>query len=164
MPADRVKTIAFEWSGDTYVFLAGRILYEPEEDREDFQYSNLDHDFQLDAIDLYFTVFCGYLDQQLNGGTSYQLQDSTVIASAPSVGAIDVLNALKDSNTTPVYFYPVMEDNDGNVFGDVKYRVLSNNARFALIEADRAGRFQTYFPVRMKIKTPLDAYPSWGNR
>lgn len=164
MPADRIKTIAFEWSGNTYVFEAGKVIYEPEEDREDFQLANLDHDFQLNGIDLFFTVFLGYLDQQLNGGTSYQLHDSSTIGSAPSVGVVDVLNALIASNTTAVYFYPALEDNAGNVNDSTKYRVLTNNARFALIESQKAGRFNPYIPVLMKVKTPLWEYPSWANR
>lgn len=164
MPADRVKTIAFEWGGDTYVFSAGSIAYEPDEDREDFQLADFTHNYQFNKLDLYFTVFCGYLDQQLNAGSTYQLQDSSTISGAPAVGVVDVLNALLNSNTTSVYFYPALEDNDGNVNAGTKYEVQSNNARFALIESQRSGRFNPYIPVMMKVKTPLDAYPSWANR
>lgn len=161
--SDRTKILAFEWGGDTYLFKGGRFGYRTAEDREDFQYSSLEHNFQFNAIDLYFVVFLGYLDQQLNAGTSYDLADTTTIAAAPAVGVIDVLNILKESNTTTVEFYPKLEDSFG-VVDQTKYRVVTDQGEIDLMSARRGGRFTPYAPVQFKVKIPLQDYPQWANR
>lgn len=161
--SDRAKIIAFEWGGDTYLFEGGRFAYRPAEDREEWQYSNREHDFQFNAIDFYFTVFCGYLDQQLNADGSYELADATVIAQAPAVGVVDILNILKESNSTEVYYYPKLEDGYG-VVNQTKYRVVTDQSQFDLMKAERGGRFTPYVPVSFKAKSPLSDYPDWANR
>lgn len=161
--ADRAKTIALEWGGNTHVFSAGRFTILGQEDREDFQHSDGVHDFQFNWIDLVFVIYLGYLDQQLNAGVAYTLADMTQIAAAPAVGVIDVLNILKESNITTVQYYPKLEDNL-DVVDLTKYRVLSLNNQTALMQAEQAGRFQPFVPVRMIVKTPLNDYPAFANR
>lgn len=163
MAADRSKTIAFKWGADTYVFSAGQFSYTTTEDREDWQYSNGVRNYALNWVDLQFQVSLGYLDQQLNGGKAYSLQDGSQIAAAPAVGLADVLNALKDSNITAVEYYPILEDNAGNVWLD-NYEVLTLQADTLIMQAQRAGRFTPHIPVTMIVKDPLTEYPAWANR
>lgn len=161
--SDRAKIIAFEWSGNTYLFKGGRFAYRAAPDREDFQYSDGVHNFQFNWIDMYLVVFVGYLDQQLNASGSYELADGTVIPQAPAVGVVDVLNILKESNVTTVEYYPKLEDSHG-VVNQTKYRVVTNQQEFDLMSADQAGRFNPYLPVQFKLQEPLQDYPEWANR
>lgn len=156
MAADRAKTIGFEWDGNTYVFEAGRFSYLFPRDAESFQLESYEHFNVLNRLDMIITIYLGYLNQQLNAGTGYG-----GFSGAPAVGVVDVLNAL---DSEEVFYYPMLEDNDGNSYSD-KYRVIhADDNNIELLSAARAGRFTPYVPVRLKCKIPLQEYPAWANR
>lgn len=161
--SDRCKILAFEWGGNMYLFEGGRFSYRAVPDRDAWQLASKEHQFVLKGIDVIFTVFLGYLDQQLNAAGPYELADATVIPQAPAVGYVDVLNILKESNVTTVEYYPKLEDGFG-VVDMTKYRVITDQGETDLLSAERGGRFRPFAPVRFKVKMPLDDYPEWANR
>lgn len=161
--SDRAKIIAFKWNSITYLFSAGAFTYKPIEDLQTWQYSNGQNGFNLNGLHLEFTLDLGYLDQQLNAGVSYTLPDTTVYASAASVGLADVLNALANSNTQDLFYWPMLVDSRDQVHND-NYQVLKTGSDFKIVEAKRAGRFQTFVPISFITKTQLTEYPDWVNR
>lgn len=159
---DRVKSIALAWDSNTYVFAAGAVLYNALADMEDWQLSSGKRHAVFNWLDLEFTISLGYLDQQLNAGTSYALQDGqTTISAAPTAGIITVLNALL---TEEVELYPLLEDNAGGVNETTKYKVLLADGRQTLLDARTNGRFTPYTPIKLITQTPLSSYPTWLNR
>jgi hypothetical protein len=167
MPAiggsDRISIIGFRWDGTTYLYEAGQVIYTPVEDIDTWKFANDVNAYNWNHLHLQFLIFAGYLDQQLNAGSSYTLADATVIPSAAAKGAMDLLNAIKDSNTEEVTFFPAYQDSFG-IVDTTSYAVNPLPSGEPILNAQQAGRFTPYTPIQFITKNSLDDYPSWANR
>jgi len=162
MKAEKVDIIGLEFSGSLRLFSAGILHYQPEEQKDEWQYSDHSNSQNFQCIQCQFGIALGYLSQQLNAGASYTLADITVIAAAPTTGWVDVANALKDA-ATDVILYPLLQDGFGNVNTTDKYIVISDNKSINALESKKAGFFNPYTLIKMKLKTPWQSYPGWMN-
>ncbi|MEP0004587.1 MAG: hypothetical protein ABJ387_03460 [Balneola sp.] len=161
--SDLVTIVAFEFGGSKYLFEVGGYNVDDIPEYKTWVSASRKNNATLDSLHLLFTFKAGYLDQQLNAGTTHTLADDTVEASATAIGVIDLLNALIDNNSNAVYFYPALEDGDGNN-SQTKYEVVPEGNSNRLLNAVSAGRFTPSMPIKFKTKNPLDEYPSWLNR
>lgn len=148
-----INAFRIQISGNNYIFRAGEFSYEAEPEEEEYRLLDGTRKKIVHWVDLSFAIRVGYLHQQLNASGSYR-----GVPQVSYLGVTGILNALKNPNTT-VEFYPLYEDDEGNI-NDTSYEVIDGgNSR--VYEASRAGLVEFDQMINMDLETPLDDYPDW---
>ncbi len=161
--SDRITIAAFEYDGNVYLFEVGEYKIQDLPEWDEWTSASRKNNADLISLHFRFHFRAGYLAQQLNAGAAYTLADDTDYPSVSAIGIADLLNALVAHKTTPVYFYPALQDGD-DVNVATKYEVIPESGSNELLSAAKSGRFVPSMPIRFLTKNPLTSYPSWFNR
>ena len=164
MSIEAVKHIGFFYSGEVILLQAGKVKYKevPEEFTDEL----------IDGTNVYehlwshleFTVFYGYLGQQILDSEAPQSIITALSLLNPSLTVwntkfeIDsIMNGLKSRAVT---FFPMLEDEFGNV-NTTNYEVVPDSASYTFLDSGHQGRFPGYSPLKFKTKNPITTTPNW---